>query len=305
MVDFSASIPGDKEVFVPNPYFYDPSQQRFSKITWLKIPTPSTMLAALQSGEIQLAQGDISTEQAARASGFTVVSGRAYNLGIIFNLKAAGATPLQSVAVRQAMNYALNRPELAKSFGQKATDEVQTTDGLDPKYNNYYTYDPAKAKSLLASAGYPNGFTLNDVYSASILGSVGTPLIEAIASQEAAVGIKLNINPNYTFPQGWPPAAQCYCGDGPMTLYYGLFMTGDFGWTDPFITALYNKLLTTPPKKQLAYYRHITDRLVTQGYWLPVLEGDQYWYEDPHKVTGMQVGNGNSFWDIKMLRPVS
>ena len=72
---------------------------------------------------------------------------------------------LKDVRVRQAINYAFDKAGLLKAYGKgygTPTAQIfppsrrRTTPALDAKY----PYDLAKAKSLLAEAGYPNGFTL-------------------------------------------------------------------------------------------------------------------------------------------------
>ena len=54
-----------------------------------------------------------------------------------------------------------------------------------------FTYNPAKAKQLLAEAGYPNGFTLQgaDLDSASI----DDDLLQMVAAYLAKVGVKMEI----------------------------------------------------------------------------------------------------------------
>lgn len=76
--------------------------------------------------------------------------------------------PFDDVKVRQAFEYALNKPELAEviagEYGEAVAAIVSKAEGkwcntdLQP-----YDYDPEKAKELLAEAGYPDGvdFTLS------------------------------------------------------------------------------------------------------------------------------------------------
>jgi glutathione transport system substrate-binding protein len=69
--------------------------------------------------------------------------------------------PLDNPKVRQAINYAINKDALAKvAFGGYATP----AEGVAPQGVEFavkigpWPYDVAKAKQLMAEAGYPNGF---------------------------------------------------------------------------------------------------------------------------------------------------
>lgn len=82
-------------------------------------------------------------------------------------IDAAGRTgagnPLTNQKVRQAIYYAIDRATMAKQLmqgGSKAIDTpcYPTQFGCDAAAAMHYPYDPAKAKALLAEAGYPNGF---------------------------------------------------------------------------------------------------------------------------------------------------
>jgi peptide/nickel transport system substrate-binding protein len=82
-------------------------------------------------------------------------------------IDAAGRTgagnPLTNEKVRQAIFYAIDRGTMAKQLmqgGSKAIDTpcYPTQFGCDAAAAVHYPYDPAKAKALLAEAGYPNGF---------------------------------------------------------------------------------------------------------------------------------------------------
>ncbi|MFI5267471.1 MAG: ABC transporter substrate-binding protein [Chloroflexota bacterium] len=104
--------------------------------------------------------------------------------------------PFRDVRVRQAMNYAIDREAIIKSI--LAGHGTVLPSALWPGWLGYtpdvkaYTYDPAKAKSLLKDAGYPDGFSFKwsvtqGVYEKDI------ELAQAIAGQLSQVGIKANL----------------------------------------------------------------------------------------------------------------
>jgi peptide/nickel transport system substrate-binding protein len=302
MIDASQTTTGSKYTFVPNPYYYDKSLQHWSKVVLLVVPTESSLLEALRTGEVDLAQGDSSTAAAAKEAGIATPSAADINAGLFFNLTRK--SPLRSLLVRQAMNYAINRKALAAAFGGDAESEMVTNDGYAPQYANYYPYDPAKAKALLAQAGYKHGFTLPDVLTYAPMGDQGTPQIQAVASQLAQVGITLQIESAPT-NAAWgsdfakdPPANQQEYSVDHVTVYYGLTMNGANGWTDPTITGLYNKALIQPPGSPAARadYQAIMARTVTQAYFLPTLLTRIYLMYNPAKVGNVQVSAALNWW---------
>ena len=84
------------------------------------------------------------------------------------NMDSAGRTgagnPLTNVKVRQAIFHAIDRATMAKQLVQGGSRSLDapcypTQFGCDTTAAVPYPYDPAKAKALLAEAGYPNGFS--------------------------------------------------------------------------------------------------------------------------------------------------
>ncbi len=76
--------------------------------------------------------------------------------------------PFNNPTVRQAMEYAVNKDKIIQLMNGRGQAADQPLPPNMPGYVSksdlqaagaYYTYDPAKAKKLLAQAGYPNGFT--------------------------------------------------------------------------------------------------------------------------------------------------
>jgi peptide/nickel transport system substrate-binding protein len=134
--------------------------------------------------------------------------------------------PLQDVRVRQAINYAIDKEGLIRDILGVDVKPLagQTISAPYDKVNpqlQAYPYDPAKAKQLLAEAGYGKGFSIE-------LGlTTGTyvaqdPVSQVIAKQLGAVGIKVKVT-NQSFPN-W--VERTYSEKDAPALYYIGYSSG-------------------------------------------------------------------------------
>jgi peptide/nickel transport system substrate-binding protein len=112
------------------------------------------------------------------------------DLGVTYlelNLEKSGS-PLQTLAARQAMTYALNIPAILKAGGLTGTQVSQvipqTLPGYDPSIKNP-PYDPAKAEQLLATV--PNVKAPLTIY----YGAGDTGQVAEIAKELNAVGFNV------------------------------------------------------------------------------------------------------------------
>ncbi|HEX3350771.1 MAG TPA: ABC transporter substrate-binding protein [Acetobacteraceae bacterium] len=105
-------------------------------------------------------------DKMAMLPGMTATRAEAMRVNFL-NFDAAGRSgadnPLTKQKVRQAISYAIDRESIAKNLMQGDSRVppapcFPTQFGCDGSVATLYPYDPAKAKSLLSEAGYPNGF---------------------------------------------------------------------------------------------------------------------------------------------------
>jgi len=101
--------------------------------------------------------------------------------------------PFDNVEVRQALNHAVNKDRLIQLLNGRGTVANQLTPPPLPGFDidaPGYEFDVEKAKTMLANAGYPDGFTseiltVNDDQSVRI--------VQSIAADLAEVGVDVEI----------------------------------------------------------------------------------------------------------------
>jgi peptide/nickel transport system substrate-binding protein len=155
--------PGDRLVLVPNPYH--PTKPAATELVIRQVPELSARVAGLRTGELDLIS-NVAVDQAdtLKSAGMNIVN---FNQGTsigAFIFTNQFDQPTANKLVRQAMNYAVDKEAIAKNiykgYTQPTGQVVQSnTFGYNPTIKPY-PYDPARARQLLAQAGYPNGFKI-------------------------------------------------------------------------------------------------------------------------------------------------
>jgi len=177
------------------------------RLVFRSIPEESTRLAALKGGELDIAysiRGELA-EELRSTPGLTL---KPVNSPATFWLYFADQwnpkSPWHDERVRQAANLALDRKTIndALTLGYS-----KLTNSLIPASFEFFwqptlpVYDPAKAKQLLAEAGYPKGFDAGEYYCDSSYSNVG----EAVLNNLQEVGIRSRLRPmeRAAFLKGW------------------------------------------------------------------------------------------------------
>lgn len=213
------------------------------KLIVRSIPDNSARLAALRAGELDLIE-DINTDDVKvveEDSNLQKILRPSFNVGYIgFNMKKK---PFDDPKVRQALNHLVDKQAIIKAFysglAVPAVNPMpQTVLGFNDKIQDY-SYDPEKAKQLMAEAGYPNGFDKELVFYAMPVPRPympnGRKVAETLQAEFAKLGIKTRIE---------SPEWAVYLDDLKKGEKDDIFMigwTGDNGDPDNFLYPLFDK----------------------------------------------------------------
>jgi peptide/nickel transport system substrate-binding protein len=157
-----STTPGVQTVLVANPRYTSGPKPYFQKVILKVVPSAANRALLLRRGSVDIAEslGNDDLNALRSASGVTVLSipdRNQYHLG--FN---ATKPPFNKPAVRQALSYAVPYDSIVKNTlgGQAAASQSPIARAGAFFNGSFWPYklDLAKAKSLLAQAGYPSGF---------------------------------------------------------------------------------------------------------------------------------------------------
>ncbi len=133
--------------------------------------------------------------------------------------------PMRNATVRKAMNLAIDRDLIIETFWGDAAVPASTY-GIPPYRYDFkeewtpYPYDPEQARSLLAEAGYPDGFEFT--VTTAKMGGVpeGPEVAEVLASMWTEVGLTSTIEP-VEFGEILKRARERTWGQNVYTIRYG------------------------------------------------------------------------------------
>ena len=159
------------------------------------VPEPAAQRLLIEKGDADIAR-DLTGDQVAGLSGnkdvviSTIPQATLHYVGL--NLKTPA---FQNVKVRQALHYLVDYDGMVNTFlkgSMKVHQSFWPSGFWASLEEKQYTFDPAKAKSLLAEAGYPNGLevTLDAANSAP-----KSTIAQSIQASMAQGGVKVTIIP--------------------------------------------------------------------------------------------------------------
>jgi peptide/nickel transport system substrate-binding protein len=209
----SSYIPGKSLTMIRNPAWKqstDPVRHQYVSKIVVTMGTSSaqTALADMQADtedlalDIPMSATSIPALEAAHDPRLRIWPSSNTSYYTVFNFQSPDAGHAMSkLTVRQAIEYGIDKSDLQKVLGGAAINKIIST-AIPPGNAGYEPYDmyptpgnngnPAKCRSLLASAGYSRGLTLVDIYSND---TQSTNVFESIQASLAACGITLTGKP--------------------------------------------------------------------------------------------------------------
>lgn len=263
---FVARTTGDRIVYEANTDYWAEGQPGVAELVFRIIPDATTRLAAVQTGEIDIAPR-LNADLAATLEGLDNVSvleypaDRVYYVGFK-NVGSGEGAPTEDVLVRQALNFAVDRPGIIQGlFGGQANlisgFLIESNLGFNEEIEPY-PYDQERALELLAEAGYPDGEGLSLTMGCPTDAYLNiNEVCLAIQRDLSSIGIDISIEfetsgsywsePQYgsvglMYVDSWsaPDAPE------PMNRLGGALTPGNYynTWEDATITDLLSQLLT-------------------------------------------------------------
>src|SRR5437899_1328753 len=193
---FVSFTPGVELVLEAVDHYWGKAPQ-VKRLVFRTIPDPSTRFAALKRGEIDVSYWMTASlgEELRRTPGLTLKPSLANNsYWVYFVDQWDPKSPWHDRRVRLAANYAIDRQAInqAETLGYSRMNY-----SLIPAHFEFFwqppviPFDRARAKQLLAEAGYPNGFDAGDFTCDAVHAGIAEP----VANDLQAAGFRLKLRP--------------------------------------------------------------------------------------------------------------
>ena len=219
---------GQRVVYERNPDYYKTGLPRLDKIVFEVGQEPTVALLRLQRGEVDIL-GDgipparfLQVKNDPKNADLIIEGGQLHTGYVSMNVRVK---PFDNKKVRQAVNMAINKDRVCKIINNRAVPANQplppAMPGYDKEYKGY-AFDPAKAKALMAGAGFPDGFT-TELYANNT--DPNPRIAQAIQRDLAEIGIKAEIK---TLAQSTVIAAGGEEDQAPMIWSGGMAWIADF-----------------------------------------------------------------------------
>ena len=161
----------NKMIMKKNPFWFDAKNVSIEQINWFMVTDASTAFAMYENGELDVEAVPLADMDRVKAD--PMLSKELYIAPVLCTYYYGFNTtkpPFDNPKVRQAFSYAMDRQKLIDTVlkGEQKPAKTFACPGIfgspaeDPKFEGI-TFNPDKARALLAEAGYPDGKGLPDI----------------------------------------------------------------------------------------------------------------------------------------------
>ena len=288
---FQKWTPGREIVLTRNPQYWEEGKPYLDTIDYQLSFSPSTALLKLQRGEVDVLGDGVPVADLTRVKVDPKWKQQIFSqplVAISYLFMNVAMKPYDDVKVRQALSWAINRDKLVKLQGGQAMSLWQFYPKGMPGYQEgkvYYGYDPAKAKQMLADAGYPDGFKTM-LYTDNV--DPNPKLWQSVQADLAAIGVEASLktmsNNTYYTQQGTPNtlAAGSFAWwmdfPDPSDWILPLFskanaveggMNSSFWWSPELETMFAEAQAMTDPQARIDKFTAMQEYIATQAPYVP------------------------------------
>jgi peptide/nickel transport system substrate-binding protein/oligopeptide transport system substrate-binding protein len=193
---FQKWAPGQEIVLTRNPDYWEAGKPYLDGVNYQLSFNPPDALLKLERGEVDVLGDGLPVADIPRVKADPKLSKLVFSqplVAISYLFMNVEMAPFDDVKVRQALSWAVNRDKLVKLQAGQAVSLWQFyPQGMPGHVRDkvYYGYDPAKARRLLAKAGYRDGFETM-LYTDNV--DPNPKLWQSVQADLAAVGVKAGL----------------------------------------------------------------------------------------------------------------
>jgi peptide/nickel transport system substrate-binding protein len=207
-------VAGNSNTYSKNPNYWDKEKVGgteyklpfVDKVIYRTIKDEATVVTAFRTGKLDMLEGvRWQNVESLKKSNPQIQWHRYLAMGGQYLAMRVDTKPFDDVRVRRALNMAVNKKEIVDSY-YNGNAEIfaypehpeyvgyfEPLESMPDSVKELFTYNPEKAKKLLAEAGYPNGFTFKVQVNAN--SPEHADLLPLIAGYLEQIGVKMEIQP--------------------------------------------------------------------------------------------------------------
>ncbi|HEX5195240.1 MAG TPA: ABC transporter substrate-binding protein [Solirubrobacteraceae bacterium] len=288
--EYASYSPNNSFTVKRNPHYWGPAP-KISGIEFKTIADEQSIASAMQAGTVQL--GLLTQPQVAQQLSSPITVDKALNLNYrALMIQSKG--PLANTDARLAIQCAIDRRAVLQAAvlgGGKVVGPVpQGPFATNPNAGTCATQNLAQAKSYLAKAGDPHGFSFT-VLTSQELDGTSTAQATTIQNQLSKVGIKMSIDnvAGSQYIQQWlkgkfqAALAENGANPSPYIMYGRYFGAGaslavPAGYASPTLKSLLARAdQSNSQATQSTLYRQFTNYLVNNAVWVWLFNAYDYY----------------------------